>query len=195
MQMKIRKQQLRKQVLAQRFALSKRARGNYSIQAANHLMQFEALAACRTVMVFYPFRDEIDTRPFLVDAQSRGQEVWLPYTDLVTKQIIPYVYTGEECLKLGTYGIYEPDTAICRPADVSALDAVILPGSAFDRKGGRLGYGGGYYDRFLASLTHRPLLIGLAFDMQIVEEVPKEPHDFRVQYVATESGVFATFPS
>jgi 5-formyltetrahydrofolate cyclo-ligase len=58
-----------------------------------------------------------------------------------------------------------------------------------------LGYGGGYYDRFLASLTNRPLLIGLAFDMQIVEEVPKEPHDFRVQYVATESGVFATFPS
>ncbi|RNB91507.1 5-formyltetrahydrofolate cyclo-ligase [Brevibacillus fluminis] len=194
MEMKARKQALRKQVLAQRQTLSEQERCERSAKAVQFLMQFEDLAACKTVMVFYPFRDEIDTRPFLAHAQKRGQEVWLPYTDMENKRIIPYVYTGEDCLKLGTYGIYEPDIARCEPADVAKLDAVVLPGVAFDRSGGRMGYGAGYYDRFLAGLPGVPLLIGLSFDVQVVDEVPTEPHDFRVPYIATESGISATFP-
>lgn len=194
MEMKARKQELRKQVLSRRAALSESERRERSARAARHLAQLESLQACRAIMVFYPFRDEIDTRPLLESLLKRGKEVWLPYTDFAQKRIIPYVYTGENCLKLGTYGIQEPDIAQCKPADVTKLDAVILPGSVFDRKGGRMGYGAGYYDRFLASLPKLPLLIGLAFDVQIVEEVPTEPHDVFVPFIATESGVTATFP-
>ncbi|MGE5703329.1 MAG: 5-formyltetrahydrofolate cyclo-ligase [Clostridia bacterium] len=194
MDMKARKQALRQEILARRKALTEGERQQFSSQAAEHLAKLGVLAQCRTVMAFFPFRDEIDTRPFLAMALKRGQQIWLPYTDQQNKRIVPFVFTDENSLKQGAYGICEPDPDTAEPADAGALDAVIMPGSAFDRQGGRMGYGEGYYDRFLASLSHRPILIGLSFEVQLVDELPMEPHDFRVQYVTTESGVSATFP-
>jgi 5-formyltetrahydrofolate cyclo-ligase len=74
-----------------------------------------------------------------------------------------------------------------KPAD---LDVVVLPGIAFDRQGGRLGQGKGYYDRLLADVSSKCTLIGLAFDVQLVEEVPMEPHDVRLDILITESDLY-----
>jgi 5-formyltetrahydrofolate cyclo-ligase len=184
------KQQFRQQMLAERASLPQESRIRFSQAAVRRLLEFAPLTACRSVLAYHPFRDELDIRPFLEAARSRGQDVWLPFSLPSERRLVPYRYTGPEVLRKGAYGIMEPDPSIAEPVDNSALEAVIVPGVAFDRRGGRLGYGAGYYDRFLSSLPHKPLLIGCCFSRQLVEQVPVEPHDFPMDFVATEDGIW-----
>jgi len=184
-----RKRELRQHVLAERAKLPAETRAAFSRKAMRRLLQFEPLSRCRTVMAFYPFRDEIDTRPFLQAALERGQDIWLPLSVPQERKIIPYRYTGDEVLRQGAYGIWEPDPALAEPVDLARLQAVLVPGVAFDPRGGRMGYGAGYYDRFLAQISQPLLLIGCGFSCQVVERVPMEPHDLRMHVIATENGL------
>ncbi|MGC5328711.1 5-formyltetrahydrofolate cyclo-ligase [Brevibacillus sp. SYSU BS000544] len=187
MSIKAEKKELRQQILHKRAELPPALRTELSLMATNNLLQLDVLARARTILLFQSFGDEISTAPYREAALSRKQEIWLPLTNQEKRQIIPYVYTEESNLRKGPYGIMEPDPAISVQADRNQLDAIIIPGVAFDRHGGRLGYGGGYYDRFLASLDHKPLVIGFCFSLQLIADVPKEPHDFMVDYVVTEN--------
>jgi len=184
-----RKRELRQHVLAERAKLPAETRAAFSREAMRRLLQFEPLGRCRTVMAFYPFRDEIDTRPFLQAALERGQDIWLPLSVPQERKIIPNRYTGDEVLRQGAYGIWEPDPALAEPVDLARLQAVLVPGVAFDPRGGRMGYGAGYYDRFLAQISQPLLLIGCGFSCQVVERVPMEPHDLRMHVIATENGL------
>ncbi|WP_134685648.1 5-formyltetrahydrofolate cyclo-ligase [Brevibacillus migulae] len=187
------KQNLRREVLALRASLTPEQRAYRSVQAAERLLALSALSACQTIMVFHPFQDEIDTRIFLEEARKRGKELWLPRTEVAARKLTPYVYDGDEHLIPGVYGIREPDPERSRLADISRLDAIVVPGVAFDRTGGRLGYGGGFYDRFLAQLPRKPLLIGYAFSIQVVEQVPLEEHDYSLDYLVTDETVYGPF--
>lgn len=93
--------------------------------------------------------------------------------------------TSIDDLVPGYRGIREP----ARKEPASEVDAAIVPGVAFDERGGRLGYGGGFFDRFLESLDPGVPVVGVCFDAQIVEEVPREPHDRAVDLVVTERRV------
>ena len=104
----------------------------------------------------------------------------------------------DQKLSAGSFGILEPKPELRRlpihqfsPED---LDAVLVPGLAFDRTGGRLGRGKGYYDRFFQKLPKKTLLIGLAFDEQVVERVPLEPHDRKIDLLVTPGGVWNASP-
>jgi 5-formyltetrahydrofolate cyclo-ligase len=92
-------------------------------------------------------------------------------------------------LRMGNYNILEPREECLRPVSPERLDVVLMPGVAFDLTGGRLGYGGGYYDRFLESCSPRCLLIALAFELQIVEHVPCADHDIHIHKIVTEKRV------
>jgi 5-formyltetrahydrofolate cyclo-ligase len=184
------KQQFRRQMLTERAALPQERRMYFSQAVVLRLLEFAPLAACRSVLAYHPFRDELDIRPFMEAARSRGQDVWLPLSLPSERRLVPYRYTGPDGMRKGAYGIMEPDPSVAEPVDISALDAVIVPGVAFDRRGGRMGYGAGYYDRFLSSLPRKPLLIGCCFSLQLVEQVPVEPHDFHMDFVATEEGIW-----
>lgn len=187
------KARLRKQMAQERGALTAQEHSERSAAAVQHLLALAPLAAARTVMAFYPLRDELDIRPFLDGARQRGQEVWLPLSEPVGRRMFPYLYKGRDFLRRGAYGIWEPDPDRCPQADPTRLEAVVLPGLAFDGRGGRLGYGGGYYDRFLAGLERRPLLVGVAFSLQVVACVPRENHDILLDYLVTEQGILGPF--
>ncbi|GAA4724780.1 5-formyltetrahydrofolate cyclo-ligase [Brevibacillus fulvus] len=187
------KAELRKQKLAELSSLLPDERACASSLAAERLLALKPLAACRTIMLFYPFRQEIDTLPFIERAMQRGQTVWLPVTDPTAKKMVPYVYQGASALRRGAYGIYEPDPVLCPAANLVELEAVVLPGVAFDQAGARLGYGGGYYDRFIAGLQRKPLLIGYGYSLQVVKRVPREVHDVALDYVVTDSRTWGPF--
>lgn len=179
------KRSLRKKILDKRNAIPAEKRQVQSVAAAKKLLELETLARCRTVMLFLPFGSEIDTVPFIEAAIERGQTIWLPVTNVAERKITPFVYSADQRLRQGVYGILEPDPDVAEQAEPSQLEAIVLPGVAFDPQGGRLGYGGGFYDRFLSSLAHRPLLVGYCFREQIVDRVPRESHDFAYHYLVT----------
>lgn len=124
----------------------------------------------------------------------------VPVSKPAERKIIPVRLNSFEELTAGPYGIREPDmhvqlaaghlNALPDALSVQELDVVIVPGVAFDRKGGRLGYGGGYYDRFLPQLRPNALKIGIAYQLQMVEQLPMETHDIPLDLIVTEKSVY-----
>ncbi|MEW6595348.1 MAG: 5-formyltetrahydrofolate cyclo-ligase [Thermodesulfobacteriota bacterium] len=184
---------LRQRILAARDALPEAVRQERSAAICARLWEIPAVAAGGTVMVYVSFRSEVETGPLIAEALRRGVTVAVPRTEVKAKRLAVYRLSdpGRE-LRPGYCGIMEPDPARAAPVEPAAIDVVILPGSVFDRHGGRLGYGGGYYDRFLALEAPRALRVAVAFDMQVVARVPVLAHDMRLHWLVTESGARAT---
>lgn len=144
------------------------------------------------LLTFMPFGHEVDIHPVAERFWKAGGSVVVPKTVPAEKKLELFNVHSLEELTPGLWGILEPDAAKgAVPADPVQLRAVLVPGVAFDRSGGRLGYGGGYYDRLLARLAGqgiRPLKIAPAFEMQLCEGLDLEDHDIRVDAVVTEAG-------
>lgn len=135
---------------------------------------------------YYPVNREVDIRPALVKAISE-KEVYLPRTDVVNKRLTFHRVIDIIDLTSGGFGVPEPHSE-CPQIDTNALEVILVPGVAFDRNKGRLGYGGGFYDRVLSG--YRGIKIGIAFSFQIVDEIPLDEHDVRMDFIITEEGIF-----
>ncbi|MCP4810694.1 MAG: 5-formyltetrahydrofolate cyclo-ligase [Proteobacteria bacterium] len=175
------KARLRKTLRARRRALSDRPLR--SVQAAGHLLGSPRWAGA--VGLFHSIGAEISTRPLLERGWAHGLQLALPIVvgagrPLEFRRVFP-----DTPLQAGAFGVLEPQGT----ERVDALDLIVLPGLAFDRAGGRLGYGGGYYDRTLARSS--AFRVMLAFADQEVADVPMGAHDERVQAVVTEDGWLA----
>ncbi len=184
------KTELRKSMLAKRKQLTAEERGQAGQAAMQQVLQL--VAGCRTVMLYMPFRGELDTLPLAHELERQGIGVAVPLTDQANRKLTPALLKGTAALVPGAYGILEPAIGHYRELSATALDAVIVPGVAFDLMGYRIGYGGGYYDRFLPSLRPDCLTIGYAYHWQVVDQVPKDAWDARLSWLATDTSVFAT---
>ncbi len=182
------KSALRAASLARRASLDLDHRAAHALAAAGHAKPI--LVDCRgwTVSGYWPIRSEIDPRPLMTIAAACGAGLALPVTTphgLLFRQWRP----GERLVDAG-FGTFGP------PPSASEVqpDAMIMPLAAFDRRGHRIGYGQGHYDRAIAAFRadgHRPRLIGLAFAVQEVEKVPFEPHDIPLDFIVTEEELIA----
>ncbi len=136
------------------------------------------------VSVYWPIRSEMNTRPLIEALCERGVTVALPVMSAVREPLVFRAFSPGDNLLKGPYGLSEP------AADKDRLDpdVVFAPLAAFDRKGSRMGYGGGIYDATLASLRarHKVTAVGLAYAVQEAGAVPTEPHDQKLDYVITE---------
>lgn len=136
------------------------------------------------VFVFRSFGTEIDTSALISGLLDNGRAVYLPRMKKRGDMDIVR-WDGAAPLITNSYGINEPKG----PAENgAAIGLIVYPGAAFDLRGGRVGYGGGYYDRWTAAYesAHRALRLGICFDCQIFEEVEREDHDIVVDRVLTE---------
>lgn len=178
------KAELRALGLARRAQMTEDERRAASALAVAHLRPL--LRPGETVSLFWPMRDEIDPRGLVDDVLKAGGHVAMP---VVEKRKMHFRrFDGEACLEPGVFGTRHPsgDQPIIDP------DLVVAPLAAFDRRGGRIGYGAGYYDGAIAELFARgrtPRVVGIAFACQEVDDVPVEPHDQRLSSIATERGL------
>ncbi|UMY16104.1 5-formyltetrahydrofolate cyclo-ligase [Methylobacterium organophilum] len=179
-----RKAELRKAALARRDALDPEARAAGSVAVAETVMTIPALAEAAIVGAFWPIRSEIDPRPLIERLFARGQRVALP--KVTPDGLVFREWKAGEALVPGGFGLSEPRDDL-PPLDPTAL---IVPLAAFDRRGQRIGYGAGYYDKAIARLSgNGPVLtIGVAFSVQEIEHVPAEPHDRPLDHMITETG-------
>jgi 5-formyltetrahydrofolate cyclo-ligase len=181
---------VRRQVLARRDALPARARQEKSHALTARLANLDCYRQARTILFFVSFRSEVDTRAAMALALARGVRLAVPLTSRRDRELRIYAVTDLDAdLVPGYQGIREPDPRRCAVLDAADLDLVIVPGSVFDRQGGRMGYGGGYYDRFLATRAPQATRVGICFDLQLVAAVPMAAHDQYVDYVVTESEI------
>ncbi|MFO1302331.1 MAG: 5-formyltetrahydrofolate cyclo-ligase [Burkholderiales bacterium] len=183
------KRALRERVLAARDALDPSMRAAASVAIAQRIAALPSFLGARMPLLTLPFRSEWDTRPLLDASLANGGAVVLPRVNEATRMLELHLVSEPAWqIRAGYRGIPEPDAATPQvdPADV---DWVLVPGVAFDASGGRLGYGGGFYDRLLPLLPRATPRIAGAFDVQVVEAVPAAPHDLRVHAIATPGGL------
>lgn len=182
------KRALRERAVAARDALAADARAERSERACARALALPELADAGTVMLFASFRSEIDTAPLIRGCLARGIAVALPRIAGPRLLEAAAVADPERDLAPGTWDIPEP-RAGSSTVDPGLIDLVFVPGTAFSASGGRCGYGGGFYDAFLPRLRPDTPLVGLAFEAQMVDDVPCEPHDLTVDTVVTEARV------
>ncbi|MGH8896399.1 MAG: 5-formyltetrahydrofolate cyclo-ligase [Egibacteraceae bacterium] len=180
---------LRSAVLAARAALPAEQRAAASAVVHRRLQGLPELRAARAVLAYAAFGAEVDLDPWLQGLLTTGAGVFLPWVD--GQQLgIARVCDLDADLVPGWRGVREPRAIGRRPARPDRLDAVVAPGVAFDRSGRRLGYGGGHFDRLLSTLRPETPVVGVAFEIQIIDAVPTTTHDRAVDVVVTEAAVY-----
>lgn len=203
MELAARKRELRAGKAAQRDSLSLEQREQLSARVCHYAWSWFTQAGAASLLAYAPFRSELDCLPLLREAWAGGHDVWLPRVDRENGILSLHSVDAWEELVPGAYGILEPAAGSITLAGAAPgagrqlPDAVFVPGLAFDLRGGRLGYGRGYYDRLRADLEQghagsgrRPLWIGLAYGLQLVPEVPLEEHDALMDLLITENGIW-----
>ncbi|MEK3882358.1 5-formyltetrahydrofolate cyclo-ligase [Paenibacillus sp. PL2-23] len=192
------KKTLRKQWASTRDALGAEWREQASVEASARLAAWVEAQGIGTVMVYSSFRSELDLRAFIERCWQMSVEVILPRCKPADYSMGLYAFTEWEQLKSGAYGIMEPDPSRMTELPGSRWpELVVVPGLAFDRMGGRMGYGAGYYDRYAEAANRsaaeqgvRIWWIGAGFEAQLVERVPMEGHDLRLDGVVTEKAIY-----
>lgn len=169
-----------------RDALAEKDVASKSSAIGERLMATAEYRKANAVLFYAAKGNEVQTKDMIEAALKEGKKVLLPITDLKNKEIeIAAIDDYGKDLKKGAFGIMEPKQK--RPFDKAQIGVVVVPGLAFDGHGHRLGYGHGFYDKLLKRLN--AVKIGLAYDSQIMERLPAEGHDQRMDLIVTESKV------
>ncbi len=180
------KKELRALAQARREAMGEAQRLAASQAIATALEALAAFRAAKVVLGFMPMRGEVDLRPLI---ERHPEKEWgIPRIVRVPSPRIDFHLFNPGQLVPHSYGMLEPRESQPR-IEPQTVDLVLVPGMAFSPGGHRLGYGGGYYDRFLP-LAERALRVGIAYRAQIVDAVPHHAADQKVQYLATEDGIW-----
>ncbi|MFZ5833739.1 MAG: 5-formyltetrahydrofolate cyclo-ligase [Planctomycetota bacterium] len=148
--------------------------------------------SARAIMLYANMPDEVRTQPMFATLWQQGKRLVVPWCE--ADELQPFAFTSLDELAPGTLGILEPKPALHGQPDhavaLEEIELILVPGLGFDRRGGRLGQGRGYYDRFLRRLPLQTPKIGLAFECQLVEEVPMGAMDTPVDAVVTEAAIY-----
>ncbi|MHA7967505.1 5-formyltetrahydrofolate cyclo-ligase [Paenibacillus sp. CAU 1782] len=190
------KRLLRKELAGRRNGLTEEQRRERSAEASLHAFSLVADSGASSVMLYVPFRSELSLKPLAEPCWERGIKVIAPRCNPVDRSMTLFELENWGQLAPGAYGIEEPNPDLAQRLDGPILpDIIFVPGLGFDLAGGRIGYGGGYYDTFAASLGlgqhagNAPLWIGAGFDEQVMEAVPMESHDLTLNGLVTPSGL------
>jgi len=181
------KRSLRSQLLAQRRSLSHDSWCTASRAAQLNLLLLDLFVRAQCVALYAPVHNEIDTALLFTEARTEGKRVLFPA--VCGEQLVFHPVEHLETLQKGAFGILEPCAADSKFQTVEA-DLVVVPGVAFDLSGHRIGYGKGFYDRFLHHSGCTPHVIGLCHDFQMVDGyIPTDPHDIPMEIVVSDKRV------
>lgn len=181
------KETLRKAARQKRIALGESFRVAASVRICENVQKSPEYQTARHILCYAAVNSEASLEALIKDILCEGKKLLLPKVDPAEDILKIYIVEDLGHLRPGAYGIPEPDES-CRPADIDSIDLALVPLTAFDNRGRRLGSGKGYYDRFLPLLRTCPKW-GAAFSAQRVETIPAEAHDIRLDAVVTEEGI------
>jgi 5-formyltetrahydrofolate cyclo-ligase len=189
MEIRARKQALRQRIIAAREKLGSAENLHLSRKIIEGICALPGYQQATTVLGYLNFGAELAAELWVAQALTDGKQVLLPRVNRASGHLDIYkVHDLHHDVAPGTWGIREPVVERCTRMDAPGMvDLILLPGVAFTRSGDRLGYGGGYYDKFLARLPHRPTLVAGAFALQVVDGIPTEDTDQKVEWLVTEN--------
>lgn len=187
------KKALRKAIFAQRDTQSPETIAQKSKAIHEKLFQLEDFQKAKTVMIYAAMRGEVQTKGIFEEALKQGKRVVVPISQLADRSLLlSELRDYDNELVVATFDVPEPKKECIRPVPHSEVDLVVVPGVGFDEKGNRLGYGGGFYDRFLAGLKKDVSAVAICYELQIRDDLVAEEHDLPMDWVITEKRAIKT---
>ncbi|MCL1919408.1 MAG: 5-formyltetrahydrofolate cyclo-ligase [Peptococcaceae bacterium] len=182
------KDSIRRQTLELLRHMSDAERQAQSVAIQNHILELPAWQQARTAMLYMHMPHEVATDKLISCLQEAGKSIVVPKCQ--GDNLIPCLIDNPETdLAITPWGVREPFRDPLRIITPSELDFILIPGVAFDRQGGRIGYGRGYYDRFLAQMSGGGYVLAAAYTEQLVAWCPRQDWDYQIPRVMTEEGV------
>lgn len=178
------KHKIRKELYSKRSAIPSALARQKSKIICDRLIRTHDYWASKTILFYLPFKNEVSTLDAISYTKHHLKQVFLPCIE--DEEIFARIFQPHR-LKPGKFGIPEPDKK-CKKIPAKKIDLVIIPGIAFDKSGGRIGYGKGYYDKFLKNIP-RVKKVALAYDFQVVSHFKKDSHDVHVDKIITEKRI------
>ena len=185
------KKRLRKEILGKRDALPEEKREQFSAMIRETLRAFPEYSECEALFAFVSFGSEVDTHTLIRQAFADGKSVYCP--KVTGEDMIFYKISSFNDLIPGYRGILEPKEGLESFKNWKQKNLLFMPGSVFDKERNRMGYGKGFYDRFLEECRQQKrsfVTVALAFSLQVVDAIPVEEHDVKPDYLITEKEIF-----
>lgn len=182
------KKELRNNIIKHRDSLGLEKRKSKDNLILENLFRSSLYKESNKIFTFVNYGSEVETKGFIIKAIEDGKRVFVPKTIKLTKVMKAVEMKSLENLIEDKLGILEPENF---EGEIykNQLDLIIVPGVVFDKSGNRIGYGGGYYDRYFSDLDLTVNKVALAYELQVVEYLEYEDHDISVDYIITESGI------
>lgn len=181
------KRQIRSRILDLRRGLAEGVRQQSFAHIMQALAEWPLFQRSRTLMTYLSMPDEVPADPLIELAICLGKRVCVPLLENTYGIMSAAQIQSLAALKTSKFGLRAPDSEHVKRVAPAEIDLILVPAVAFDRSGNRIGFGAGYYDRFLPQAV-KAVFLGLAWECQITEEIPYEPHDVRMHYLLTEKG-------
>lgn len=180
--------ELRNKILSLRNALYLKYKMKLDEKIYNNLFNDELFIKAKNIFIYIGFGTEVDTKPIIKKALNENKKIYIPKIYKDDKSMKAIRLNSFDDLKENSMGILEPieDNDFINKKDI---DLIIVPGVVFDEKGNRIGYGGGYYDRYLSEIQSKNNKLVLAYEFQVLDCIIEEDHDIKMDYILTNEKI------
>lgn len=185
------KKDIRKHILGRRDKVELDIRREWDKGIFSKLIYSEFYKNAKIIFAFVSFESEVDTHQIINQALKDSKTICVPRIESKERGMEIFKINSLDELETGYFGILEPKKS-CPSIDPQKIDLILMPGVAFDREGGRVGYGKGFYDNFLRKMNKKVDKIALAYDFQLLDKVPMDEFDVRIDGVITEQQLYTT---
>jgi len=189
------KAKIRREMVARRNSISRGEIMEKSAVIQKRVLELPIYQESKTIGLYASFNNEVSTSILFDKALEDGKKVLFPYIRKADRDLAFLPVRGLDELELGQFGIMMPPFGEGKDDYIGDIELLVIPGVSYDLKGGRIGYGGGFYDRTLHKLAKLPFILALAYEFQVLDEVPMLPHDVRINAVVTEHRVIILKPA
>ena len=184
------KDNLRKNILIERKNMRIEDVTDFSNKIIDTIKELPEFKNSKNIMLYLSFNNEVNTYPLVKWCLDNDKTVIAPYCIQCNKEIVPYKITNlENDLIKSTFGVMEPKQDLLEKVNIEDIDLILVPGVAFDEHCNRIGFGAGYYDRFLCKKSKNTPAIGMAYNYQIIDKVPTDEYDVPLDFIITEKRV------
>jgi 5-formyltetrahydrofolate cyclo-ligase len=184
------KKTIREKVLKTRNAMIQKEVSEKSREILKNLMTIPEFSESNCISIYLSFSNEVDTFLIIEALQKLGKKIVVPYTKKDIIDLLPVqISSVEKDLTVSSFGYPEPILEKVSVIDIQEIDFIIIPGVAFDGMGNRVGFGKGYYDKYLSKIKRNIKKTAVAYEYQVLRNVPSESHDIKMDYIVTEKRV------
>lgn len=184
------KDDLRKEMLAKRKIMETQSVSSFSNKIISSIMELPEFINSKNIMLYLSFNKEVNTYPLARWCFDNGKNVIVPYCIQSKREIVPYKITNLiDDLSKSKFGVMEPKHDILERVNMEDIDLIIVPGVVFDEECNRIGFGAGYYDRFLPKKLKSTPAIGIAYEYQVIDKVPSGEYDVPLDFIITEERI------